>query len=388
MASIFRKSYTKIVKGKRVTRYARKYTIKYKDEHGQWRTKTGTTDKGLTQRMAATVEYEVDQRRGGHGNPYEAPRQEPLSEHLEAYRRFLEAKERCPDHVERTICRIQAIFTACGFTKIEHLAAYNATDKVGQFLTRKRKATGKKKIGNCTSNYYLTAIGAFCRWATRQQRMPPSPIAFMEKLNTEVDDPRSRRIINHKQFEALLAAAERGPATHKLPGIDRAWVYTIAAYTGLRASELAGLTAKSFKLDSDPPGITVRALTTKNRENVHQPLPEELVKPLKQWLRDRDPDKRLWPGGWNRRAAEMLRVDLEAVGIPFETEDGVFDFHSLRVSYVTNLVKSGANPKIVQTLARHSTIVLTMDLYAKQDAKEAADALKGLPSIRRRRRRA
>jgi hypothetical protein len=51
-------------------------------------------------------------------------------------------------------------------------------------------------------------------------------------------------------------------------------------------------------------------------------------------------------------------------------------------------VKSGANPKIVQTPARHSTIVLTMDLYAKQDAKEAAEALKKLPPIRRRRRRA
>jgi len=218
--------------------------------------------------------------------------------------------------------------------------------------------------------------------------MPPSPIAFMEKLNTEVDDPRSRRVINQRQFEALLAAAEGGPPTHKLPGIDRAWVYSIAAYTGLRASELAGLTPKSFKLDADPPGITVRALTTKNRENIHQPVPMELVRPMKQWLRDRKPDERIWPGGWNRRAAEMLRVDLEAAGIPFETDDGVFDFHCLRVSYVTNLVKSGANPKIVQTLARHSTIVLTMDLYAKQDAKEAADALKKLPPIRRRRRRA
>jgi len=387
MASIFKKSYTKVVKGKRVTRYARKYSIKYKDEFGHWKTKPGTTDKAITQRMAAAVEYEVDQRRRGNVNPYEAPRLEPLSDHLEAYRRFLEAKERCEDHVDRTIARIQTIFDACGFTKIEHLGAYNATDKVGQLLTRKRRGPDKKKISNRTANYYLTAIGAFCRWAARQQRMPPSPIAFMEKLNTEVDDPRGRRVITQRQFEALLAAAERGSPTHKLPGIDRAWAYTIAAYTGLRASELAGLTPKSFKLDADPPGITVRALTTKNRENIHQPVPAELVRSMKQWLRDRDADERLWPGGWNRRAAEMLRVDLETAGIPFETDDGVFDFHCLRVSYVTNLVKSGVNPKIVQTLARHSTIVLTMDLYAKQDAKEAAKALKGLPPIRRRRNR-
>lgn len=51
-------------------------------------------------------------------------------------------------------------------------------------------------------------------------------------------------------------------------------------------------------------------------------------------------------------------------------------------------MKSGANAKVVQTLARHSAIVLTMDLYAKQDAKEAAEALKKPPPIRRRQRRA
>lgn len=388
MASIFKKSYYTTVKGKRVKRFARKYSYKFKNEHGEWQTKQGTTDKALTQRMAAAQEYEVDQRRRGNFNPYEAPRQEPLEDHLSAYRRFLEAKDRCADHVERTIARIQAIFDACGFTKIEHLSAYNATDKVGQFLTKKRRASGGKKIGNRTSNYYLTAIGAFCRWAARQQRMPPSPIAFMEKLNTETDDTRSRRVISQKQFDKLLAAAERGPVTHKLTGPDRAWLYVISAYSGLRASELAGLTPKSFKLDVDPPGITVRALTTKNRENVHQPLPPELVKPLRQYLQGHDPDERLWPGGWNRRAAEMLRVDLKTAGIPYETDDGIFDFHCLRVTYVTNLAKIVPNAKIVQTLARHSTIVLTMHLYAKQDAKAAAEALKGLPRIRTRRRRA
>lgn len=85
------------------------------------------------------------------------------------------------------------------------------------------------------------------------------------------------------------------------------------------------------------------------------------------------------------RAAGTLRVDLEVAGIPYETEDGVFDFHCLRVGYVTNLAKSGANLKVVQTAAPHSTIVMTMDLYARQDAKEAAAVLRKLPPIRRRR---
>jgi hypothetical protein len=54
--------------------------------------------------------------------------------------------------------------------------------------------------------------------------------------------------------------------------------------------------------------------------------------------------------------------------------------HCLRVVYVTNPVKSRANPSISQDLAGHSSIVLTMELYVKRDAKEAAEVLKKLPA--------
>jgi hypothetical protein len=39
----------------------------------------------------------------------------------------------------------------------------------------------------------------------------------------------------------------------------------------------------------------------------------------------------------------------------------VFDFHSLRHQNVSNLAVAGVHPKIAQTLARHSTITLTLD---------------------------
>ena len=39
----------------------------------------------------------------------------------------------------------------------------------------------------------------------------------------------------------------------------------------------------------------------------------------------------------------------------------VFDFHSFRHTFITNLVKGGASPKIAQGLARHSKITVTMD---------------------------
>ena len=74
----------------------------------------------------------------------------------------------------------------------------------------------------------------------------------------------------------------------------------------------------------------------------------------------------------------MLRTDLVAAGIPFETREGVLDFHALRTSFITNLARAGVHPKIAQQLARHSDINLTMQVYTKLDLGELADALKAV----------
>ena len=57
------------------------------------------------------------------------------------------------------------------------------------------------------------------------------------------------------------------------------------------------------------------------------------------------------------------------------------DFHSLRHSFVSRLVNSGANPNMAKKLARHSTITLTMDRYSHLELEEAAQGLRQMPSI-------
>jgi hypothetical protein len=54
--------------------------------------------------------------------------------------------------------------------------------------------------------------------------------------------------------------------------------------------------------------------------------------------------------GMTERTDEMLRVDQEADGIPYETASGVTDFHALRAAYITHLISSGASVKTYQTL--------------------------------------
>ena len=78
----------------------------------------------------------------------------------------------------------------------------------------------------------------------------------------------------------------------------------------------------------------------------------------------------------------MLKHDLEVAGIPYVDENGRFgDFHALRHTFITNMVKSGVSPKAAQSLARHSTIDLTMNVYTTLTVHDQASAMATLPPI-------
>ena len=65
-------------------------------------------------------------------------------------------------------------------------------------------------------------------------------------------------------------------------------------------------------------------------------------------------------------------------------EDGlgrVVDFHSLRHGFITYLVTANVPPKVAQTLARHSTITLTMDRYTHLGTADLVAGLKRLPVV-------
>jgi integrase len=368
MASIFRR------KG------GKNWQIKYKDEFGRWRTVAGYPDKKQSLEKATMLEHGALKRANGLVDQYEAPKASPLTEHLDAYERFLTGKGNSPIYVKQAVAQVKLIFEACEFERINDLLAHDATDRVGRFLAKLRQGSKDEPgISNETSNRYQTAIKGFVNWARKQGKMPHSPLADLPNL--DVLDRGQRRAATAKQFAAILKAAKSGPETHGLTGEQRAMLYQVAAYTGLRASELAPLTPESFKLNAEPAHVVVTAATAKNRKYTEQPLPADLVKLLKPWLAGKPAGERLWPGRWHQRAAEMLRTDLTAANVPAATDEGIFDFHALRTTYITNLARGGVHPKIAQELARHSDIKLTMRNYTKLGKSEIAAGLARLPKL-------
>ncbi len=89
----------------------------------------------------------------------------------------------------------------------------------------------------------------------------------------------------------------------------------------------------------------------------------------------------LWPGTWakNRHGAEMIRHDLQAAGLLFEDERGdVFDFHSLRGQFITQLGRSGVSLVEAQKLARHCDPKLTANHYTHLSLHDLTSAVSRL----------
>ena len=234
----------------------------------------------------------------------------------------------------------------------------------------------------------------------KDRRSPENPFAHLSRLNARVDIRHERRALTAKELGGLIAAAEKSKESFRgLDGTTRAMLYRLATMTGLRAAELASLTPASFDLAADTPIVTLEAGYSKHRREDVLPLHSDLVTRMRQWFtaRDRQSDaqrviltldrssetncERLFPGTWAEKAAKMLRADLDTAEIQYLTDAGYCDFHSLRHTFISNLVASGVHPKLAQQLARHSTITLTMDRYSHVGLLDMTTALELLPVV-------
>jgi integrase len=217
------------------------------------------------------------------------------------------------------------------------------------------------------------------------KRAAADPLAHLSRLNPKVDVRHPRRALGEEDFARFVERTVAGKPFRGLTGADRLVLYTLAANTGFRASELASLTPASFAFDATPPTVTVEAACSKHRREDVQPLRADVAELLRQYTAGKGRREAVWPGTWPLEGAQMVRRDLAAAGLSYEDEDGrAFDFHALRGQFITTLALNGVHPKVAQVLARHSTITLTMDYYTRLEVRDVAGALDKLPVLPKR----
>jgi integrase len=228
-----------------------------------------------------------------------------------------------------------------------------------------------------TANHFRAALRAFLRWCHDRGRIRSVPTDKVEGYNVDEDLRHIRRSLTEDELARLIAHAESGRDRWRMPGPLRAMAYRVAASTGFRAEELRGLTPESFRLDGVRPTIYLKASSTKNRKPADQPVARPVAAMLRRWLEGRPAGRPVFP--LHCEMAKAMQADLRAIGVPYETEDGKADFHSLRSYYVTALIRTGRSIKEVQQLARHAKPETTLKYYAKVAAFDLHNAVEALP---------
>jgi integrase len=310
----------------------------------------------------------------------------PLAEHLADFRESLLHNGTTVAHADLVHSRAKRAFAECGFLFFSDISASRVTRFLSE-LARDRPATsGKGTVRGAsaqTRNFYLGAAKQFCRWMVKDRRASDNPLAHLDGINTKTDRRHDRRNLSAAELTTLFSTTATAPARWKMTGVTRAMLYRCAAETGLRRNELASLTVGSFSLDGTELFVELPAKATKNRTAARLPIRPEFADELRAWFarEGMTADMPLWPG-LTRWTALMIRGDLEAAGIPYVDEAGLFaDFHALRHSFVSMLAAGNVSPAMAQRLARHSDINLTMSRYTHTVFTDEATALSALPQF-------
>jgi integrase len=400
------------------------------------------SDKRAAQQMLAELERKIERGETPIGGAEVEASRRPLTEHLADFAADLKAKVEPTVHVRKKMSHIRRILAYCGMERLADLDA----SKVQRFLadlrergravlpldpakttyTRKELAAilgitpaavaslvarhrlpaaglGKARRfpaataealrerlaqppGIQTANHYLAAVKSFTRWLVQRRRLASDPLAVLSGSNVKKDLRHDRRTLPLTELMRLLQAAGQSEHVFRgLTGLDRLTLYLTACGTGFRAGELAALVPESFALDAPLPVVSLPAREDKAGRSVTQPLPAGLVAALRDYLADRPAGQPVWPGTWHERAAEMIRADLDAAGIPYAVEgpDGpqYADFHALRHSFVALLDQAGISLKQAMQLARHSDPKLTMARYGRAQMQDLGQAVGRLPEL-------
>jgi integrase len=380
MASIFHQRYTvKDDSGKTIRKQSQYWYIDYKTAEGTRKRVRAFKDKTATAQLAAKVERESELAQAGIIDKYNEHRTRPLKEHLADFRQALKNKGNTPKYAEMTYQRAKTILLEkCGFLYLSDIRpsiVLSAVAGLKREISEKVpvEGQGRKKyqivkrqlpLSIQSQNFYLKACKSFLSWMIDDQRLGENPLDCLRCKNAETDLRKKRRALSEEELKKLIETTYDAGPYNKLSGKERSMLYILAVNSGFRASELASLDWRSFSFDDKAPTVTVSAAYSKHRKEDIQPIRADIALLFKNWQKERKGlgSAKVFSIPKYIRWADMIKSDLKAAGIEYEDDAGkTVDFHALRHTFITNLVRTGASPKIAQGLARHSKISLTMD---------------------------
>ncbi len=321
-----------------------------------------TSDKRVADKRLQQLRTHLEHEAAGIGipEPLVQAAKRPLSEHLNDWNSDARTRGRTPEYRRHVVARCRELFASCGWTFPRDVNA--------ESFTRWRDASSH--LSACSLNHFLDACRALMLWMHRAGRVTSNPLASLQRVSKEGRETFKRRSLPDDELGRLLATSG-----------DRSIIYFIAATTGLRYIELKKLRRSDALLDADPPQLCLRASITKNRTASVFNLAPLQAQRLREWLSSapQGDGPLFWKGmpSW-----ATWRGDFERAGIPrFDADGRKSDFHCLRNTFGTNLLRLNTSATVTQTLMRHKDIRHTLQTYPDLRALGVPDALNRLVEL-------
>jgi Site-specific recombinase XerD len=299
----------------------------------------------------------------------------PLIEHAKVWKAHLEACQYSPRHCAQSLSRISRLINECRLNFSSDVTA----EIIENWLKQQRQLGMSIRTSNC----YLATVKACFRWLVDSGVISASPLSRLKKLNEATDIRLVRRALSDDELKKLLRTTfYSSKKLYGMTGPERSMIYLFAVRTGVRWGEMKCMTRSDFSLNSNPATVKVRASIAKNGMPAVLPLVPGVTQTMADYFKATPalPGAAAFPMPKSDKGGVIIGKDLKAAGIAIVDENGQkVDFHSLRHTFITSLARTNIHLKVVQELARHSEINLTMRHYTHVLLDEKTAALGRLP---------
>lgn len=379
MARAVRHKYTRTVNGIKESIACSNWYVKFFDPRVGRTVKKPTpyTDRRLAERHGHRLQLEAEQLHAGVPVDFAPSPDASIDSLIDLFKGHLESREVGKQHLVEVINRLRRMCQGRIFFLGEWTAA-----AIEKYISARRKAGMSAQ----TRNHHVQNAKQFTKWLIKAKYLRENPLADLGMINVAADRRRVRRALSPEEFAKLFKTTWKSKVVRAgLTGKARAILYLTAVCTGLRRLELMKLTVGAVSLKTA--NVTVEAAFSKNRRKDVVPL-ASAANEMKEFIKRRPSGEMLFAPlnrptegvkvvHWARTAALNLALDLEAAKVSVGDERGrVADFHSLRVTCITELIRQGVPLVTVQKYARHSNPKLTANIYTDTTPDDLARAAK------------
>ena len=310
-----------------------------------------------------------------------------VREYLEEWLEASAARVRPTTLVSYTLHVRRYIVPAIGAGRLQQLTPamidkMNAALLKSGRMPRRKLAEGEKPpppqgLSPATVRRCGATLHKALRDAVRKKLIPynPADAVDLPRVKAGGDAPEDLRVWTRLQLDRYLA---------HIAGERLYPMWRLAAWTGMRRGEIAGLTWGD--VDTDTGTLTVRRArvnvtsadvreskpkTARGRRRVE--LDEETRVALAAWRERQEAERKAWQDTWSGddlvftlEDGTALRPDYLSrtfqaraarAGLP------VIRFHDLRHTHASLLLAAGVPVKVVSERLGHSTVAFTMDVY-------------------------